>query len=75
VIVRCASCRRVVGTLESYSYGGPEGDDHTDYRNFQPDADWYGGEAGRDSYCENCYPAAAEAEDNGQFLWVGGEDD
>jgi hypothetical protein len=55
VIVRCARCGRVVGSAESYSYGGPEGEDHLDYKDLKP-LENYGGEYDGEDYCEECLP-------------------
>jgi hypothetical protein len=55
VIIRCGRCGRPVGSVESYSYGGPDGEDHVDYG--KPEYfENYGGDHDGDGYCEDCLP-------------------
>jgi hypothetical protein len=54
VPVRCPRCDTIIGRRERYSYGGPAGDDHTDYGAVVP-YERYGGERDGDYYCKDCY--------------------
>jgi hypothetical protein len=61
MLVKCARCGEVVGSLRDYIYGGEHGEDHIDYAFTVGDN--YGGEVDGEHYCADFYDEEEEEEE------------
>jgi DNA-directed RNA polymerase subunit RPC12/RpoP len=61
MLVKCARCGAVIGSLRDYAYGGEYGEDLIDYA--FTTGDNYGGEDDGEYYCADCYDEAMEKEE------------
>jgi hypothetical protein len=60
--VYCEKCGRIIGNARTFSYGGPNNDNHEDYGETEPN-EFYGGEYYGEEYCSDCLCAIETAEE------------